>query len=339
MPILKNKKGVSQLELHSAKRLAHAAIAISIVAILISIVSVIFLAASIGSVIARIPSTTVTTTVNTSFAHLFPDINQPLNSSELSIINNAPDQYFELAGEMYLNHTLNNQVGVSTKMVPVYIYGNKTSIIYLGSITCIYCGENRWAMAMALSRFGTFGSLYKGFSSEGDGDVPTLYWKQDYINGSTMDFGANYTSKYFNFIVFEDTDPITGGFSLQPMSVMQQEVNQSGNQEYINAFSQIVQRNDFSGTPYTVWGKFEVPGADAIDFGNTTPTSASDLQIAQMTHAQILASLSNPTSQFALTEYAAADLYIAMACASINNTAGVCALPAIHKIEIQNGYQ
>jgi hypothetical protein len=58
-----------------------------------------------------------------------------------------------------------------------FSYNGKPSVIYIGAISCVWCGENRWAMAMALSRFGSFNSLYIGYSSIHDGDVPTLYWK------------------------------------------------------------------------------------------------------------------------------------------------------------------
>ena len=36
-----------------------------------------------------------------------------------------------------------------------------------------------------------------------------------------------------------------------------------------------------------------------------------------MTHDQVLASLANPTTQFAWTEYAAADYYVALICSSL----------------------
>ncbi len=62
------------------------------------------------------------------------------------------------------------------------------------------------------------------------------------------------------------------------------------------------------------------------------PTSDS-FPLTNMTHEQVLAQLANPNDQFAWTEYAAADLYVAMVCSSINNTAPVCSLPAIQQLE------
>jgi len=252
------------------------------------------------------------------------------------VINNASDAYFEEAGELYLNDSLANSVGTSAKTVPAFIVNGKPSVIYLGSITCIFCGENRWAMALALSRFGGFSTLFTGFSSKGDGDIPTLYWSPATYNQSSMDFGSFYTSNYINFIAFEDTDPITGGFDIQPLAQMQEFVNATGNLAYIDAFKYILQINNFGGTPYTIWGARQINGADAIDFGNSS--SEAPLPFANWTHAQVFSLLKTPNSQFAWTEYAAADLYIAMVCGTINNTAPVCSLSAITQIEKANGY-
>ncbi len=278
-------------------------------------------------------------TSNQSFGDRLTNINQPLNSSELSIINNAPDSYYEIAGEMYLNHTLTNEVGAQSTKVSSFMLNGKPSIIYLGSITCIFCGENRWAMALALSRFGNFSNLFKGYSSIGDSDVPTVYWSPAHYNSSTVDLGSFYNSKYINFIAIEDTSPITGGFSLQPLQVIQSEVNASGNLAYSDAYNYVMQLNNFQGTPYTIWGNYNIGGADAVDFGNQTPTSTNPtLQLTYMTHNDVLNQLAAPKGQFAWSEYAAADLYIAMTCASLNNTAPICSLPAIKGIEAANGY-
>lgn len=271
-------------------------------------------------------------TANQSLGDRLTGINQPLNATQLSIINNAPLSYYETAGQMLLNNTIVNTVGASAKNVSPILINGKPSVIYFGSITCIFCGENRWAMALALSKFGSFSSLYQGYSSLGDSDVPTLYWSPAHYNQSSVDLGAFYNSSYINFIAIEDTDPITAGFNLQPFTTIQQEVNSTGNPAYEDSFEYIIQLNNFQGTPYTIWGRSQVGGADAIDFGNTPPTNQT-VALTRMTHAQVFQQLSQPNDQFAWTEYAAADVYIAMTCGSINNAAPVCSLPAIREIE------
>jgi hypothetical protein len=276
-------------------------------------------------------------TINQSFGKRLTGINTQLNATELAVINNASDSYFETAGMMYLNRSLANSVIGTAKTVPPVMVNGKPSVVYFGSITCVFCGENRWAMALALSRFGSFSALFKGYSSLGDEDLPTLYWSPAHYNQSSVDLGSFYSSNYINFIAIEDTDPITAGFNLQALPTIQQEINSTGNTAYENSFQLILDLNNFQGTPYTIWGNSQIGGADAIDFGNAPPTN-NTLPLTYMTHDQVLQQLSAPNNQFSWTEYAAADLYIAMTCASIGNRAPVCSLPAIIAIEKQNGY-
>lgn len=281
--------------------------------------------------VVYVNSTTTATTNSTTLA----GINDPLNATQLAVINNAPDSYFATAAAMYLNNSLQNSIFPSGTTTNALVVNNKNSVVYLGSTTCIYCAENRWAMALALSRFGSFSALYEGYSSLGDNDVPTLYWKEDPLNTSSDVIGSYYTSSYVNFLPIEDTNPITGGFLLNPFSTIQGNVNATGNQTYINTLAFILSMNAntstaFGGTPYTIWGNYIYKGADASDFGNSTNAG---LQIKTMTHAQILKEFSNPNDQFGWTEYAAADIYIASLCKSLNNTAPACDISGISAIE------
>ncbi|MDE1855113.1 MAG: DUF929 family protein [Candidatus Micrarchaeota archaeon] len=276
-------------------------------------------------------------TQNESFGNRLTNINAPLNVSELGVINNAPNSYYETAAEMLLNGTINNTVGTGVAKLPLFIVNGKPTVIYLGSVTCIFCGENRWAMAMALSRFGSFSYLFKGYSSIGDGDIPTLYWAPTHYNTSSTVFGDFYQSSFINFLAIEDTNPISGGFDLNPLNVIQLRANSTSNTAYIDAMNYIVSTKGFSGTPYTVWGSYEVGGADAIIFANNTNKQGTT-PLQHMTHEQVLNQLSSFNDQFSWSEYAAADLYIAMLCKTFNNTASVCtAIPSIAKIETKLG--
>jgi hypothetical protein len=253
-------------------------------------------------------------------------INQPLNSSALSAINNAPNSYFETAGMMALNGTLNNSVGgISTTNVPMFVVNGKPSVIYVGSITCVWCAANRWSMALALSRFGNFTYLFTGYSALKDGDAPTLYWTPTHYGSTAVMLGSFYNSKYINFLPIEESAPITGGFSLQPLSTVQQYVNATGNLAYTDEMKYIISLNSFQGTPYSVWGRYVVPGADAYAFGNNSKSTS----LLNMTHGQLMQQIAQPTSQLAWTEYAGADYYVALICKSINNAAPICSLKAI----------
>ncbi len=285
----------------------------------------------------RVANSTNTTNKTATFGDTLAGIDQPINSSSLAVINNANISYFEEAGEMLLNGSLVNTVTLGSNNVTAYVAKGKPSVIYLGSITCVWCGENRWAMALALARFGTFSQLHLGYSAIGDSDVPTLYWNEDPLNSTGVTLGNYYSSSYINFYTFEDHAPIAGGFSMQSPQVIQTEVNATGNSSYIAAFGYVMslQANNktaFQGTPYTIWGNSQFNGADAIDFGNTMPTGSVPA-LTGMTHGQVFAQLAHPNDQFAWTEYAAADVYIANVCHTLNNTATICGLPAIQRLE------
>ena len=278
-------------------------------------------------------------TTDEPFGARLTGINAPFSSAELSIINNASNDNFELAGLMFLNGTLANQVGAQPVLGPEIIVNGKPSVVYVGAISCIFCGENRWAMALALSRFGGFSQLYKGYSSFGDADLPTLYWSPANYNASqAVEFGNFYSSSYINFLSIEYSSPIRLGFEPPTLSYLAQQAIALNNTAYKAAVNTIAQLNDYQGTPYTIWGKFIVSGADAFDFGNSSATLTSGrYPLTNNTHDEVLSQLAQPNDQFAYTEYAAADLYLTLICISTSNPVAACHLPAITQIEARSG--
>jgi hypothetical protein len=270
------------------------------------------------------------------FGQRLTDINVPLNSSQLTVINDEPNSYFDTAARMWLNGSLTSLVGQQIASAPLLTVNGKPAVIYLGAISCVYCAENRWAMALALSRFGIFQNLFFGYSSLGDQDVPTIYWAPAHYNAtSAVDFGNFFDGTYVTFLSIEYSSKITAGFQMQTLPFFQQQASALNDTIYEKATGLIVSLNNFAGTPYTIWGRYSVLGADANDFGETTSTASSTsssassssttstastaalLPLASMTHDQVLASLASPSTQFAWTEYAAADYYVALICSSL----------------------
>ena len=203
-------------------------------------------------------STTIaatTTTISNSSSGTLAGIDIPLNSTQLSVINNAPLSYYEIAGQRLLNGSLKNEViNQASPQYNALIINGKPTVIYMGAITCIFCGENRWAMALALARFGNFTQLFNGYSALGDGDVPTLYWTADNITAtSSMRYGNYYNSNYINFISAEYESPITQGFTL-PSTGGTFYVQYSPNATYTTALSFMNKTGKFQGTPFTFWG-------------------------------------------------------------------------------------
>ncbi len=326
--------------LRNLRTVSTAALALSILSILASMLILFVLGPQMYQVAqgtTTINSIQATTTSNSTLGHTIAGIDQPLNSTALAVLNNAPNSYFETAGEAYLNNSLTNPLFLTTNRTAPFKINNKTTVFYLGSITCVFCGENKWAMVLALSRFGSFSKLFIGYSALGDADVPTIFWNALNYNKSGTAIGNYYSSDKLNLISIEDVNPITGGFRLNTLAQMQSNIAQYSNPVYTAAFGYFLNTSSknataFQGTPYTIWGNYQFPGADAAIFGNTTPSS-NILPLTYMTHSQVLSQLAGHQSQFALSEYAAADVYVAAICKSINNNASVCALPAIVTME------
>jgi hypothetical protein len=90
-----------------------------------------------------------------------------------------------------------DQIGVGTaQALPKKTSGSALTsaglprVLYVGAEWCPYCAAERWALAAAMARFGTFSGL--GQTSSSPTDV--------YPNTATLSFhGASYSSKYLAF--------------------------------------------------------------------------------------------------------------------------------------------
>jgi Domain of unknown function (DUF929) len=180
----------------------------------------------------------------------------------------------------------------------------KPDMLYIGAEYCPYCAATRWAMAVALSRFGTFGPL-KGIHSSAS-DI--------YPNTATLTFRhQQYTSKYLTFTPIENEN--------EDRKVIQ---NPSKAQE-------------------ALWTKYdstsEGVGYPFIDFGNKVvltgpPYSPQVLQ--GLTWSQIATDLHNPNTTVAKNVLGAANYLTAAICKITNNApSSVCTAKPIPTIEAQ----
>ena len=80
---------------------------------------------------------------------------------------------------------------------PALTSGGKPRVMYQGAEYCPFCAAERWPMAVALSKFGTFTDLKTVTSSSTDNpsDVPTLSF-----------YGSTYKSDYLTFTPTETED-------------------------------------------------------------------------------------------------------------------------------------
>jgi hypothetical protein len=151
----------------------------------------------------------------------------------------------------------------------------KAIVTYIGAEYCPFCAAERWALAVALSRFGTFSNLSGTHSSSTD----------VYPDTQTLSFyGSHYTSPYLDFQPVEETtnQPVNGGYATLQVPTAAQ--------------SALVSRYDAS--PYA-----SEPGSiPFVDIGNRyviSGASYSPAVLQGLTRDQIAADLNDPSSPVA----------------------------------------
>jgi Domain of unknown function (DUF929) len=186
---------------------------------------------------------------------------------------------------------------------PALTSAGKPEIVYIGAEYCPYCAAERWAMAVALSRFGTFSGL--GLTHSDTADV--------YPNTKTLTFyKSSYTSNYLVFSPVEQTDP-----------------NKKPLQQTTPQQNALVAKYD--APPYVASSS---QGAiPFIDYGNkylVSGASFSPQVLAGKSWAQISSALANPKDPIAKAVDGTANVLTATMCKLTNNQpANVCTAPWI----------
>jgi thiol-disulfide isomerase/thioredoxin len=181
---------------------------------------------------------------------------------------------------------------------PLLTSGGKPEMLYIGAEWCPYCAAERWAMAVALSRFGTFSPLNGIHSSATD----------VYPNTATLTFyRAKYTSKYLVFTPVENED-INRNQLQQPTAEQQ-----------------------------ALWTKYMGGHSyPFINFGNRYVASVTyDPQVLHgLSWSQIAADLHDPSSPVAKGAVGSANLFTAAICKITGNApASVCTAPPVTALE------
>jgi hypothetical protein len=206
-----------------------------------------------------------------------------------------------------------NAVGAGTTYPKVIIpvrgteltSGGKPEVLYIGAEFCPYCGTERWAMAVALSRFGTFTGLHGIHSSSTDvfPSTPTLTF-----------YKSTYTSPYIVFTPVE-TETVTKAALQTPTSAQESLIDK------------------YDGPPYVSGEAGAIP---FVDFGNKYIISGAsyDPQVLQgKTWAEVAASLSDPSNQIAKGADGAANLITAAICKLTNNKPASACTPVVQSLE------
>lgn len=179
----------------------------------------------------------------------------------------------------------------------------KPLVVFLGAGYCPFCAVERWALVIALSKFGRFSKLGQEVSSASTDVYPGLKsWSFQ---------GSSYSSPYLSFAPADTGSSATQLFpKLQPPE------------------SEVFAKYDVP--PYTVNVKGAIP---FVDMGNRylqVGASASASVLEGLSLDQIASNLVHPASPVAKALDGAANYLIATFCSMSNQRpSAVCSLPTI----------
>jgi Domain of unknown function (DUF929) len=208
-----------------------------------------------------------------------------------------------------------NSIGVGTVTskplaisAPALTADSKVRILYDGAEYCPFCAGERWAVAVALSRFGTWSNLGVTTSSATD----------TYPNTATLAFhGATYTSTLLSFTGYEETTNQPQGNSYVPLDTLT-----AADQAIVSKYDAVpyVSSSSAGTIPFVdIGGKYVISGA------------SYDVSILQgKTHEQIAAALKDPSSDIAKAIIGTANVITADICKATGNLpVTVCTLPGV----------
>ena len=194
----------------------------------------------------------------------------------------------------------------------------KPEFLYIGAEYCPFCAAQRWAMVVALSRFGTFSQLYQTTSSSDDvfPNTPTFSFYPKLYKGPL------YTSQYVDFVPVEEQGNVKNSNgvypTLQTPTVEQQKVFAT-----------------YDVPPYTTTAG-SIP---FIDIGNKfvaigAPSGFSPQDLAGMQWSDIANSLADTSSTVSQHILGSANYLTAGICIATKQQPGsVCSSDVIQTIE------
>jgi thiol-disulfide isomerase/thioredoxin len=192
----------------------------------------------------------------------------------------------------------------ATKGQPALTSGGKPELLYMGAEYCPYCAAERWALVVALSRFGSFSNLSYIHSSSTD----------VYPNTPTLSFyKSSYVSSYLNFTPVEMNSQrklSSGGYATL--------------QKPTTAEAALIAKYD--APPYVT--SSNAGAVPFVNIGNQYLVSGSQYlpsDLAGLTWAQVAADIRNPSSTVGKDVGGTANAITAAICKITHNApAAVC---------------
>jgi thiol-disulfide isomerase/thioredoxin len=259
---------------------------------------------SILGVAAIVVAFVVIKLVNSGGTTTGPSTGTALPASVVKQITNVPASTLQAVGK---------GTTVPKTLIPItgapLISGGKPEVLYIGAEYCPFCAAERWAMAVALSRFGTFSGLRGIHSSSTDvyPSTPTLTF-----------YKSAYTSKYLTFTAVETTTE-NAKTPLQKTTAAQQAL-----------------LSKYDVPPYV--SQQSAGSIPFIDFSNKYLISGASYspQVLQgKTWSQVAAALSDPASPITQGAGGSANMITAALCKLTNNQPATACTPAIQALEGQ----
>jgi Domain of unknown function (DUF929) len=184
---------------------------------------------------------------------------------------------------------------------PPLLSNGKPEMLYIGAEFCPYCAGMRWAMAAALSRFGTLSTL-RGIHSAPSPEI--------YPDTATLTFyQSSYTSKYLSFVPVE---------------------HQTVDHKPLQALTRQQER---------IWSRYEpdpnTRGYPFTDIGNKYMATVlfDPTAMTGKTWSQIASAMQNPSSPIARDVDGAANYFTAAICQITGNQpVSVCSAPFIKNL-------
>jgi hypothetical protein len=174
---------------------------------------------------------------------------------------------------------------------PALTAGGKPKVLYVGAEYCPFCAAQRWPVVAALSRFGTWAGL--GQTRSASDDV--------YPDTATLSFhGATFTSDYLSFTGVETSGrtKVNGQYpTLDKLTAADRKTFQTYDQP-----------------PYITGSAGGIP---FLDLGGSFVSSGASYDpklLAGMSHRQIAAAMSDPTSPVARAVDGSANVLTAALC-------------------------
>ena len=208
-----------------------------------------------------------------------------------------------------------DEVGLPSSVVPPrplagqapLTEAGKPLVIFLGAGYCPFCAVERWALVIALSKFGSFSKLGQEVSSASTDVYPGLKsWSFE---------GSSYSSPYLSFAPADTASSATQLFpKLQPLQ------------------SRVLAKYD--APTYTLTEKGAIPFVDIgnryLQVGASAPASV----LEGLSLDQIASDLGDPASPVAIALDGAANYLIATFCSMTDQRPShVCSLPTIVRAE------